>query len=351
MTLESQAILSNYEALTPLDKESRVWLVRDVTNSKIYVKKQVVCESPDIYRRLQAANIAGIPKIFHIFEDSPTEVILIEEYIHGETVESICADRLFSTEEVTDMALQIGESLKAIHGMNPPIICRDIKPSNIMVKDGKYYLTDFNIARSFEPDQKQDTHLLGTATYAPPEQYGFGQTDARSDIYSLAVTMNVMLTGKTPQEKLAQGELARVIYRATQLDPSNRYQTATAFIEAINPIRKHTFFKSETISRLKRKSTIIAIIGYALWTYFIVTSVDYVTIDGMPATPVQNIATKTFYFLLAFLPYLYNANYFDLLERTLGSYQRGTFKYWAMRIIFTLLISVILPFILVLFFI
>lgn len=349
MTLENQAILSNYEPLTALNATSKVWLVRDVTNSKIYVKKQVICESPSIYLQLQEASIDGIPTIYYVIESDDNEVVIIEEYIHGETVASID----MSYEAVLEMGLQVCKILESTHALSPPVICRDIKPSNIMCSNGKYYLTDFNIARSYEPGQSVDTHLLGTANYAAPEQYGFGQTDARTDIYSLGVTLNVLLTGKTPQEKLTDTNLETTITVATQLDPRRRFQTAKQMTENLKSVveleAKQYNPKKELPSRLHRKSTWAAIIFYPLWIWFLITCVFY---EGSTASSsISNWATRVFFFLVAFIPYLYNADYFNLLDYTLGTYVHGTIKYWLMRILFTLLLGVVIPFALVLFFV
>jgi serine/threonine protein kinase len=91
---------------------------------------------------------------------------------------------------------------------------------------GNVKLIDFDTARIYKHYQSQDTIFMGTIGYAPPEQYGLNQTDERTDIYSLGVLMNVMLTGELPEKRLYNGKLRKVIIKCTQSVPDNRYQTA-----------------------------------------------------------------------------------------------------------------------------
>ena len=333
MTLENQAILSNYEQLTALDAAGKVWLVKDVTTSKIFVKKHIICESLEIYTRLQAAKVPGIPEICHVFEEDDGSAIVIEEYIHGEDLEKIRKSRTFSHVEIADIGLQLCAILSKIHAMEPPIICRDIKPSNIVQSGDKYYLVDFNIAREYEPNQTQDTHLLGTFTYASPEQYGFAQTNACTDIYSLGVTMNVLATKCAPQEKLAQGELGVIIAKATEMEPASRYQSAQELAKALIAYKNSEF----QITGF-RKSLYLAIPLYALWAWISFSSFD-------PITPATNwfdlFSLRLAFFSMAFVPYFYNANFFGFRDLTLKKVARSSVLYWPLRICFTILSTLI----------
>lgn len=94
-------------------------------------------------------------------------------------------------------------------------------------------LIDFDAARLHKPSRENDTVVLGTTGFAAPEQYGLSQSDARADIYSLGVLMNVMLTGEHPSRKLASGRLGRVVQRCTQVNPEKRYRSAIHLMEAI----------------------------------------------------------------------------------------------------------------------
>jgi hypothetical protein len=136
--------------------------------------------------------------------------------------------------------------LEYLHNQTPPIIFRDLKPSNIMFDhDGHIRLIDFGVARLFKPGKSKDTASFGTAGYAPPEQYGKGQTDARSDLYALAATMHHLLTLRDPADtpfKFAaiqsinpqvSRKTSEIIHTALQMEPANRCQTAVEFANAL----------------------------------------------------------------------------------------------------------------------
>ncbi len=108
------------------------------------------------------------------------------------------------------------------------IIHRDIKPSNMILQGDRIRLIDFDAARIFKPGQETDTKLLGTKGYAPPEQFGSGQTDSRSDIYALGVTMKILLGGNC-------GGLTDILDRCTELDPKNRFQNVAELKDALTP--------------------------------------------------------------------------------------------------------------------
>lgn len=112
-----------------------------------------------------------------------------------------------------------------MHHVTPIIVYRDLKPENIMVTgEGRIKLVDFNISRVFQQGKNRDTVLLGTAEFAAPEQFGYFQTDNRTDIYAFGILFNYMLTGKVPVEQIAEGKYREVIRKCTEMEPSRRYQ-------------------------------------------------------------------------------------------------------------------------------
>lgn len=352
LSLNQQEILSNYEKLAALDNDSRVWLIRDRQSNELFVRKDIVCESPNIYRRLIDAAIPGIPRIIYIFS-CDCECTLIEEYIHGVTIDKYIKEQADKEECVKSLTVELCHILSQLHQSSPPIIVRDIKPSNIIVSNDMPYIVDFNIARLYEYGRNEDTHLLGSVEYAAPEQYGFGQTDARTDIYSLAVTMNVLLTDHFPKDMLPPAPLDSVIAKAISIDPADRYENAKEFANAIvgsdNTHQPHNL-SSSAVCRLRRPTTYIAIVLYSLWIFLLVQNMNYSNADGTPGTSLQNCMARIILFLITFIPYLYNGNYFRVLDYTVGKYRKNKLKYWLMRMIYTLLFSISIPLILVLVF-
>ena len=94
-------------------------------------------------------------------------------------------------------------------------------------------LIDFDAARLHKPEHETDTLILGTTGFAAPEQYGLSQTDPRSDLYSVGILMNVMLTGQHPSKRLAPGRLGRVVERCTRVNPQRRYPNVLRLMEAL----------------------------------------------------------------------------------------------------------------------
>ncbi len=142
----------------------------------------------------------NLPRVTDHFQEGGKNY-LVMEYVPGETLLSYCqrngAPRPLS--EVLGWAGQLCDVLSYLHGQRPPVIFRDLKPANVMIApDGTLKLIDFGIARLFKPGQSHDTQAFGTMGYSAPEQYGRGQTDARSDVYSLGVMLHQLLTGFDP---------------------------------------------------------------------------------------------------------------------------------------------------------
>lgn len=137
--------------------------------------------------------------------------------------------------------------LERLHSLEEPVIHRDIKPENIILTpEGEPGLIDFGIARTYKEGQGSDTMFMGTRNTAPPEQYGYAQTDRRADIYSLGVTLRWMLTGSYRPEAMEQGSyperLKRCLRKAAAFDPQNRYGSAgelgRALSESLRPRRR-----------------------------------------------------------------------------------------------------------------
>lgn len=142
----------------------------------------------------------ALPRVIDFFSEGDERWYLVMDYIEGETLEEVASRRGQIPEaEVLNWTKQLCDVLEYLHSHHPPIIFRDLKPSNIMLTtDGDIKLIDFGIARHFKPGLTSDTSVYGSAGYSAPEQYGQSQTDARADIYSLGATMHYLLTGVDP---------------------------------------------------------------------------------------------------------------------------------------------------------
>lgn len=148
---------------------------------------------------------------------------VLREYVPGETLSELAERRSFSEREVLETGLQLCDQLEVLHSMDPPVIHRDIKPQNVVIRpDGKAVLIDYGIAR-VRSDNETDTVAFGTQGFAPPEQYGYSQTDARSDIYSLGILLNWLLYRDTKIAGSGPAAPDKVIARCAAFDPQKRY--------------------------------------------------------------------------------------------------------------------------------
>lgn len=153
------------------------------------------------YRMLSMLKHPNLPQIVDWFEEGD-RFYFVMDFIDGKTLYEILkhnSGQPLPIAQVTGYAMQLCDVLSYLHMQQPPIIFRDLKPTNIMIRpDGRLFLIDFGIARIFKEGQAQDTVLLGSPGYAPPEQHGTAQTSPRSDIYALGATLHFALTGIDP---------------------------------------------------------------------------------------------------------------------------------------------------------
>ncbi len=179
---------------------------------------------PTVYEILKHLSHPNLPRILSVGLNGE-KCRVIEEYINGSTVAEILASGLYTEKGVRKIAKDICCALDVLHSKN--IIHRDIKPENVMVDSkGNIKLIDFDAARIYKRYKSEDTSFIGTAGFAAPEQFGFNQTDPRSDIFALGILMNVMLTGEHPSKRLYKGKLTKVIEKCINLDPNQRFSTA-----------------------------------------------------------------------------------------------------------------------------
>jgi len=200
----------------------------------------------DEAKMLWGLNHPNLPSFTGFFTEGQ-RYFMVMEYVDGSTLEDLLERNggPFPERRVLGWARQLCDVLEYLHNQNPPIIFRDMKPGNIMLmRTGRIKLIDFGIARFFRPTSAQDTQLLGTPGFAPPEQYGKAQTDERADIYSLAMTIFQLLTNtlsetgfglkdvRSTYPRISSG-VARALEKATALEAAERYQNVAAFRRAL----------------------------------------------------------------------------------------------------------------------
>ncbi|MCI9069786.1 serine/threonine-protein kinase [Clostridium sp.] len=218
-------------------KKNSVYLVRSQLDEGIYIKKELKNYNIDVYNQIIKIQSIYMAKIYEIFKYDDS-LIVIEEFINGKTLQRILDDNGPLNEDIAiGYIINLCSILDILHNQNPPVIHRDIKPSNIMIdNNGVLKLIDFDVSRVYREERNMDTHILGTKGYASPEQFGFEQTDCRSDIYSVGVLINVLTTGKHIKEKLNDGRLKGIIEKCTSISPDNRYSSVKELQIDLNKI-------------------------------------------------------------------------------------------------------------------
>jgi len=229
----------------------KTWAIKEMSDAAITnpLEKQ---QALDAFRQealmLASLEHPNLPKVTDHFAEGGKQY-LVMDFIEGETL----AKRLereggepLPVDEVLGWAEQLCHVLEYLHGQSPPVIFRDLKPGNVMVTpEGTVKLIDFGIARIFKPGKAKDTAYFGTAGYAPREQYGRGQTDARSDVYALGTTLHHVLTGVNPANnpfhfedvqqlnKLVPADVADAVMKALADDHADRWQSMAEMSAAL----------------------------------------------------------------------------------------------------------------------
>ena len=224
--MKEEFLNEKYQTLMSLDDKEppRTFLVCNRQTKELAVKKILEKSQKQIYTKLSRLQSPYLVPIQEIVE-TEDHCIVYETYISGETLESMLSRGVLDSHTMTGYINMLLDVLSVLH--REDIIHRDIKPGNIIISnDGILKLLDFGIARKYDSNKQSDTVIMGTAGYAAPEQYGFLQTSKKSDIYSLGVLINVMLTGELPAKKLAtQQPFRSMIQKCIQMDAKNRYET------------------------------------------------------------------------------------------------------------------------------
>lgn len=246
------------------ERVDKTWAIKEIRKdgvSNFDVVKQGLIVETDMLKRLDHPHLPGIIDVI----DGDGSFLIVMDYIEGQTLSKVLEDYGPQPQEnVIDWGKQLCDVLGYLHSRKPPIIYRDMKPSNVMLKpDGNIVLFDFGTAREYKLSSQEDTTCLGTRGYAAPEQYGgHGQTDARTDIYCLGATLYHLLTGHNPSlppyemypirrwdPSLSVG-LEYIIQKCTQANPMDRYQSCAELMYALeNPFLDDIRYRKEQRSK------------------------------------------------------------------------------------------------------
>jgi serine/threonine protein kinase len=213
----------------------------------------------------------GIPEFEKEYQNADTFFVL-REYAEGICLDKYMVDYAGMDEPaVLNVAVQICDVLSYLHSQPSPIIHRDIKPTNIIInpENNSVKLIDFGISRKYSETAETDTESRGTRDFAPPEQYGFSQTDCRSDLYSLGVVMRYLMMGSVKGEVGHKG-FKRIIEKCTAFSPDDRYKSAEA-------LKRDLIKYKNRMTRITLQTTLslIVLFGLIAWGLYIAEHTDF----------------------------------------------------------------------------
>jgi hypothetical protein len=294
-------ILSEYKPCGVLDKADRVSLVFSDTEKKPYVKKIVESSVGKLYLRLKEMDNSAFPRIKSVV-DTGEYCLVIEEYIAGDTIrQRIEENGAMSESEAERCICGVLKAVSILHQNG--IVHRDITENNVMLTEGgQIKIIDFNISHTADKSKPKDTVVMGTSGYAAPEQFGFFRSDERTDIYSIGVLYNYMLTGSTELGGY-KGGAERIIKKCTEFSPEDRYKSCA---EVLNEFEaKRCVSDSKPLS----KGFIAAMIVQAV--LIMGSIIDILNGGGWQASVALIVEGTT----LLVLPFVIIGNYFNWQER------------------------------------
>lgn len=233
-----------------------------------FVRKKIPAEMArrGVWSALGLCSCTRLPRVEATYE-LPDQFVVVYDYVPGKTAESLVKESgVLPEAEATRIASEVCEAAGALHELG--VIHRDISPRNIVVSADGAHLIDLGIARLRVEGAVRDTNALGTYGFAAPEQYGFEQTDARSDVYSIGCVLGYLLTGLVPnadgyQEALADeahvsAQVRTIVQKACSFEPSSRYQSAAELSAALRgekPAEAEVLVAEQTASAATRGKT------------------------------------------------------------------------------------------------
>lgn len=263
-----------YECLKE-SEDSSTFLVKESATGILCVLKwgrnrqtEFLRNEMEIMKKMADRKLSGIPKAYRIFEENG-EVYLVREYIEGMSLAQMVLQKGgISEAEICRISRKICQTAEQFQNPDEPMIHRDIKPENIVVTPGgEVVFIDFGTMRSYKKDGSRDTFVVGTRGTAAPEQYGYTQTDQRTDVYAIGQTMLYMVSESYEKNQLSECAVSRrmkkIIEKACSFEPDKRYGDAAQLRRAVEKCqannRKKVYKKAGAVFGLIAAGYILAI--------------------------------------------------------------------------------------------
>jgi len=282
---------------------------------KLYVVKKLPLHMGEYYGRIMNIIHPNVARTVFV-EYTEDCIYAVREYVSGEPLSRLLREGVtLSEERASAIALQVARGLTELHKRG--LVHRDINPNNILItNDGNAVIIDFGIVRSFEEDKSADTAILGTPGFAAPEQFGFSQSDMRTDIYAVGVMLNVMLTSRLPNEKLAGGRYGGIVAKCIMVDPNARYGSCEELAESLESGYADISFAEKLVRGIpgvrseKIHKVVLSVIGYVFAVFCVITD-----LFSLKPSLVNYAAAALYWTLFLPVPLICFGDLFGIRER------------------------------------
>lgn len=267
--LAQRLFVRNIEELKQVNESTCI--VHNEQSGEIMIKKRLDIENVSAMERLCSIRHKNLSAVIKITEENG-KYFSYSEFVPGNSIQHyIDSGKIFDEDEAIKIIVAVCDGLEVLHENG--IVHRDITASNIILSyDGNVKIIDYGITRIAKQSAARDTYILGTAGYAAPEQFGFSQSDSRTDIYSTGVLLNVLLTGKFPNEKLCSGKLRSVVQKCTSIDSANRFSSVNELKKELSE-PKALLKNDDGFPGFRSRKLIIKILASLI--YFIIIFTDF----------------------------------------------------------------------------
>ena len=266
-----------------IEKTEKIYL-RDSSNKRHgpFIRKTINLDSGigEVYIKLYDLNARGkksskIPEVFHV-KKSKDKLVVIEEFIEGVALDKFLARQNFDKSILDNIFMQLCEAVDFLHtSFSSPVIHRDIKPSNILIdKSNNVFLIDFGISREYNNEKGPDTHKFGTVGYAAPEQFGYQQTDVRSDVYAIGKVLEFCCNAKNWNTASNDCDdcYKEIIQKATEFDPKQRFKNVKQLVSAYKKVISFV-----SVFQSLEESKLVIILGH-VWNLLLLATFVFLTV-------------------------------------------------------------------------
>lgn len=347
MSKEQEKWLSNYEEISIISDKTgnmaKVSLVKDKRDGRLCIKKHVKNCNANIVKQMiniqQSFNTyeQGVPKIIGYVEQE-SDYILIEDYINAPNLAKVLETQSLLPKECASIMAQVCKILSIYHNAKPSVIHRDVKPENILVDLERFrqnkgeagvYVIDFDSAKLLTEEKSKDTHLMGTMAYAAPEQFGYAQSDARTDVYGIGATMRECVKHMVFSSEKEENIFLEILNTATKISMDERYQNVEQLqkvleyfcsrdkyldLKRTGKISSHTLdLKDYTLPGFRTKKLWKMIV--AIFVYYTCFSSMFYSIELPDTSATVNFFAKICMGLFATSTFLLATNYLDMWHR------------------------------------